>query len=180
MHRWVWDLHYTAPRSEQRGFPISAVPGDTPQEPSGPIAAPGDYQVRLSVGAHQWHVHLEVLPDPRVKMTAREYATEFSAAHELAQVFDASSAAMLSCKSLRAQLEQLKPNTNNHLNDEIHQLDTHITELLESSEKVQAPQRGLERLSGDAGMLYDQVNGVDAVPTAVADRAGSTSRSRLA
>src|SRR4029077_15143427 len=28
MHRFVWDLHGTTPRSVRRSFPISAVPGD--------------------------------------------------------------------------------------------------------------------------------------------------------
>ena len=30
MHRFVWDLRYPAPGAVQRDFPISAVPGDTP------------------------------------------------------------------------------------------------------------------------------------------------------
>jgi hypothetical protein len=167
MHRWVWDLHYTAPRSEQRGYPISAVPGDTPQEPAGPVAAPGDYQVRLSIGAHRWHVLLKVLPDPRVKMSAQEYAAQFAAAHQLAEALDASTEALLSCKSMRAQLEHLRPDAKGPLSEQTRLLDTHIGELLESKEKVQPPRRGLERLNGDAAILYGQVNDVDAVPTAV-------------
>ena len=167
MHRWVWDLHYTAPRSEQRGFPISAVPGDTPQEPSGPAAPPGDYQVRLSIGAHRWHAPLKILPDPRVMMSTQDYAAQFTAAHGLAEVFDESSVALLSCKSMRAQLGQLKSKAHGPMAEQILLLDTHIGELLESSEKTSPPQRGLERLNGDAALLYGQINGVDAVPTAV-------------
>jgi photosystem II stability/assembly factor-like uncharacterized protein len=167
MHRWVWDLHYTAPRSVQRGFPISAVPGDTPQEPAGPVAVPGNYQVRLSIGNKQWRVSLTVLADPRVKMSAQDYATEFTTAHRLAEAFDESSAALLACKSLRAQLEQLTPKASGPLGEQMHQLERHIGELLESPEKVQPPRRGLERLNGDAGTLYGEINGVDAVPTAV-------------
>jgi hypothetical protein len=166
MHRWVWDLHYTAPRSEQRGFPISAVPGDTPQEPAGPVAAPGDYQVRLRIGAHQWHVALKVLPDPRVKMTTQDYAAQFTAAHELAQAFDQSSEALLSCKSMRAQLGELKSKAHGPLSEQLRLLDTHIGELLQSPGK-QPSSRGLERLNGDVAVLYGQINGVDAVPTRV-------------
>jgi photosystem II stability/assembly factor-like uncharacterized protein len=169
MHRWVWDLHYAAPRSEQRGYPISAVPGDTPQEPQGPTAAPGDYQVRLSIGAHQWHVPLKVLPDPRVKMSPQDYAAQFTTAHELAGAFDASSAALLSCKSMRAQLKPLEANARGALKDQIHLLDTHINELMESPEKGQPLRRGLERLNGDAAVIYEQINGVDAVPTVAQD-----------
>jgi hypothetical protein len=166
MHRWIWDLHYAAPRSVQRGFPISAVPGDTPQEPAGPVAAPGDYQVRLSIGAQQWRVPLTLRPDPRVKMSAQDYAAQFSTGHELAGALDASSAALLACKSLRAQLDQLHSKASGSLSEQMHLLDTHLGELLESPAK-QAPRRGLEALNGDAAALFGEINGVDALPTAV-------------
>jgi hypothetical protein len=166
MHRWIWDLHYTAPRSVQRGFPISAVPGDTPQEPAGPSAAPGSYQVRLSIGAHQWRVPLNVLPDPRVKMSAEDYAAQFAAAHQLAGLLDESSAALLQCKSLRAQLEKLQSQASGALSEQIHMLDTHLGEFVDPAGP--APERrGLEKLNGDVATLYGQVDGVDAPPTAV-------------
>jgi hypothetical protein len=176
MHRWVWDLHYTAPRSLQRGFPISAVPGDTPQEPAGPIAAPGAYQVRLSMGAHQWRMPLTVLADPRVKMSTQDYAAEFNTAHELAEAFDQSSAALLECKSLRAQLEKLKPKNAGPLTEQFNMLDTHIGELMESPETTAPRRRGLERLNGDVAILYGQINGVDALPTAA--QTDETARAR--
>jgi hypothetical protein len=167
MHRWVWDLHYAAPRSLQRGFPISAVPGDTPQEPLGPVASPGIYEVRLSIGTRQWLAPLNVRPDPRVQMSAQDYAALFTTTHELADAFDASSAALLACKSLRAQLEKLDPKDNSPLSARLHLLDTHIGALLDSPADLQPARRGLERLNGDAAALYEQVNGVDALPTAV-------------
>ncbi len=188
MHRWVWDLHYAAPRSLQRGFPISAVPDDTPQEPSGPVAAPGNYQVRLSIGTHEWRVPLTVLPDPRVKLEDADYATLFATTRELAEAFDASSTAVLACKSLRAQIEQLKPKAGAPLREQLQQLDAHIGALLEAPTAAAptaaalagaAPvaQRGLERLNGDIAALYGAINGVDARPTTVqtdaAGRAGA-------
>jgi hypothetical protein len=123
--------------------------------------------VRLSIGAHQWHVPLQVLPDPRVKMTTQEYAAEFAAAHELAAALNESSEALLSCKSMRAQLEQLKSKAAGPLREQLRLLDTHIGELLESPGNVQPEPRGLERLNGDVALLYGQINGVDAVPTGV-------------
>jgi hypothetical protein len=168
MHRWVWDLHYTAPRSVQRGFPISAVPGDTPREPLGPIAAPGHYQVRLSVGKHQWRVPLTVVPDPRVKMSAEEFAAQLATTRRLAEAFDESTAALLESKSLRAQLKERIPKGSGPLADEMRLLDTHLAELVESPGKNAEPsRRGLERLNGDVATLYGQINGVDAAPTAV-------------
>ncbi len=167
MHRWVWDLTYTAPRSLQRGFPISAVPQDTPQEPLGPVAAPGNYQVRLKLGAHQWQVPLIVRPDPRVKLKAGDYAALFSTTQELAEALDASSAALLECKSLRAQLDKLKPLAKSPVSEQMHELDAHIGALLEPAADVQPARRGLERLNGDVAALYGAINGVDALPTTV-------------
>jgi hypothetical protein len=166
MHRWVWDLHYTAPRSVQRGFPISAVPGDTPREPAGPMAAPGIYQVRLSVGKHQWHVPLTVMADPRVTMSAAEYAVQFATTRRLAETFDESTAALLESRSLRAQLKELSPKVSGSLSDQMHSLDAQIAELLES-DQGEPRRRGLERLNGDVAVLYGQIDGVDAAPTAV-------------
>jgi photosystem II stability/assembly factor-like uncharacterized protein len=166
MHRWVWDLHYTAPRSVQRGFPISAVPGDTPREPLGPMAAPGIYQVRLSVGKHQWRVPLTVVADPRVTMSAEEFAVQFATTRGLAKTFDESTAALLESRSLRAQLKELSPKASGPLGDQMHSLDTQIAELLES-DQGEPRRRGLERLNDDVAALYGQINGVDAAPTAV-------------
>ena len=50
MHRFVWDLHETPPQSSEYGYPISAIPHDTPREPLGPAVLPGRYTVRLTAG----------------------------------------------------------------------------------------------------------------------------------
>ncbi len=167
MHRWVWDLHYTAPRSVQRGFPISAVPEATPQVPLGPIAAPGTYQVRLRIGTRQWQAPLTVLPDPRVKLSTQDYATLFGATRDLAAAFDATSAALLACKSLSAQIQQVIPKATPALSAQMRALDAQIGALVEPPQDAQTAGRGLERLNGDVATLYEQINGVDAPLTRV-------------
>jgi len=132
----------------------------------GPIAAPGSYQVRLSIGKHQWRVPLTVVPDPRVKMSAQDYAAQFAATQQLAEAFDESTAALLEARSLRAQIKDLGPKASGALGEQMRTLDTHVSELLESADKGE-PRRGLERLNGNAATLYGELNGVDASPTAV-------------
>jgi hypothetical protein len=114
---------------------------------------------------------LTILPDPRVEMSAQDYAALFSTTHELAAAFDASSAALLACKSLRAQLAKLNPKAGSPLSEQVHSLDEHIGELMQSDDKsagkAASAGRGLERLNGDVATLYGQINDVDAVPTAV-------------
>jgi photosystem II stability/assembly factor-like uncharacterized protein len=67
MHRWVWDLHYTGPETERHTYPIAAVPHHTPRLPQGPMALPGVYTVKLTVGTQSYAAPLTVRMDPRVK-----------------------------------------------------------------------------------------------------------------
>ncbi|MGH7619617.1 MAG: hypothetical protein ACREPM_20580, partial [Gemmatimonadaceae bacterium] len=71
-HRFVWDVHYAPPAgtsSQPGNYPISATPGDTPREPRGPWAAPGQYTVRLTVGGKSYTAPLTIKMDPRIKTT---------------------------------------------------------------------------------------------------------------
>jgi photosystem II stability/assembly factor-like uncharacterized protein len=167
MHRWVWDLHYAAPRSVQRGFPISAVPGDTPEEPAGPLANPGNYRVRLRIGSHQWESPLVVAADPRIKIAAADFAAQAALAQRLAAALDGSTGALLEARSIRTQLKELTAHAGADLAGRIRSLDVHVAALLESGEESAAPHRGLERLNGDVATLYAQVTDVDAAPTTV-------------
>jgi photosystem II stability/assembly factor-like uncharacterized protein len=167
MHRWVWDLHYATPRSLRRGFPISAVPGDTPEEPQGPPANPGVYRVRLSIGAHQWEQPLTVNPDPRVKIAAADFQAQFELAQRLAGALDSSTVATLEARSLRAQLKELTSHASGAPSDRIQSLDHHIGDLLEPPDAGGAAQPSLASVNGDFATLYAQVTGADAAPTAV-------------
>jgi len=73
MNRAVWDLRYTLPPSYTRGatnsYPISALLHNTPAEPRGPLAAPGDYEIRLTVAGATYRQPLHLVMEPRVKAT---------------------------------------------------------------------------------------------------------------
>ena len=179
MHRWVWDLHYAAPRSVKRGFPISAVPYDTPEEPAGPPANPGRYRVRLLVGARSWEQPLMVAPDPRVELGAADFSAQFELARRLADALDGSSAAVLEARSIRAQLKNLEAGAGAAaLKAPLHALDLHIAALVDRTQAGAAQSaaqsadfgavagRGLEHLNGDIATLYSEITAVDAAPTA--------------
>ncbi len=132
MHRWIWDLHYAAPRTALRGFPISAVPRETPQEPLGPAAVPGEYRVRLQIGTRHWDEPLMVLPDPRVKASPGEYAAQLELARRLAGALDASTGALLEIRSLRAQLKDLGPPAGGALAAQVEVFEKSLAGLMES------------------------------------------------
>ena len=71
MHRFVWDLHYPAPKAFEFSYPISATPGETAPEPKGPWVLPGTYAVRLTASGVTRTEPLVVKMDPRVR-TPRE------------------------------------------------------------------------------------------------------------
>jgi photosystem II stability/assembly factor-like uncharacterized protein len=166
MHRWIWDLHYAAPRSLRRGFPISAVPGDTPLEPAGPLASPGVYTVRLRVGDRVSEAALHVGPDPRVTIPAADYAAQLAFAQRLAGGLDRSTEALLEARSIRAQLKERREQAHGELSKTIKELDEQLAALIESSGEGLARRLGLESVNEGCASLYEQVTGVDAAPTA--------------
>jgi len=170
MHRWVWDLHYETPRSPRYGFPISAVPGDTPREPAGPLASPGDYRVRLRVGTHVWEAPLRVVADPRVAISPADFAAQFALARRLAAGLDASTGALLEARSIAAQLKgrraELERDGAAPLLERLKPLETRVSALLDGAADASPPGApGLEAINGRIGTLYEQVAGVDAAPT---------------
>ena len=67
MQRFVWDLLYPNPPSDQYDLPISAIYKDTPWTPQGPAVLPGVYTLRLTVDGKSFTQKLNVRIDPRVK-----------------------------------------------------------------------------------------------------------------
>jgi photosystem II stability/assembly factor-like uncharacterized protein len=65
MHRFVWDLHGPPPAGARRDYPISAIYRDTPSEPEGEWAKPGNYTVKLTVGGQTYTQAFQIEPDPR-------------------------------------------------------------------------------------------------------------------
>jgi photosystem II stability/assembly factor-like uncharacterized protein len=167
MHRFVWDLHWTAPRAVKRSFPISAVAGDTPQEPLGPPVVPGVYRVQLKVGKRILEQPLIVMPDPRVSSSQQSYSSQFDMAHGLAAALDASTAKAQEVKSLRAQLKLLGEAHGAAITAQAKALDEHLDSLMESGASAlpSDAHRGLERVNGELLSLYAQVLDADVAPT---------------
>jgi len=107
MHRWVWDLHYPAPRATRSDYPISAVPGDTPRSPQGPMALPGPYTVRLTVRGLMFSEPLVVKMDPRVKTSEEALALEFQKQQLLGKMMTQNTDALTHARALREQLQKL-------------------------------------------------------------------------
>lgn len=117
MHRFVWDLHYPAPEVLAHSYPISAIKGETPREPQGVLALPGQYTVKLAVGGETYSQPLNVKMDPRIHLTAAQLRAQFALATGLAQAMDTSYAALQNEPPHSAQAELLA-----RLNNELETL----------------------------------------------------------
>ncbi len=71
MQRFVWNMQYPNPSSDNYDLPISAIVHDTPFVPEGPLVMPGMYTVRLTVNGRTYNQPLSIRMDPRViRMTS--------------------------------------------------------------------------------------------------------------
>ena len=74
-HRFVWNLHYAPPAAfkDDRSF-------------SGLWAPPGRYTIELDVDGQQLRQPLEVVPDPRVRVSEADFRSQFALAQRLQQM----------------------------------------------------------------------------------------------
>jgi photosystem II stability/assembly factor-like uncharacterized protein len=107
INRFVWDLRYEpAPL-----IPNSPLWGGSTD---GPLALPGDYQVRLTIDGKSQTQPFKIVPDPRLKVTAEDLKKQFdlmqSILGKVTQVHDA----VRQIRDIRAQMTAL----NKRLTDE--------------------------------------------------------------
>jgi hypothetical protein len=108
MNRAVWDLRYTPPLALNHSYPISALYSATPAEPRGPLAAPGDYEVRLTAGGATYRQPLRVVMEPRVKTPAQGIAQQRDLGLLISEGMTASHASNQQVAGLRAALAGLQ------------------------------------------------------------------------
>jgi photosystem II stability/assembly factor-like uncharacterized protein len=167
MHRWVWDLHYTTPASARYEYPISAVPGDTPRTPQGPLAVPGDYKVKLTVSGHTYSEPLVVKKDPRVKTSDEGFAQMFQMESHLASMMTDSSHALSEARSAHDQLQKLAGQAGGTTANAVAALQKKVTAVLggEGAAGAGSATPTLTSISSAIGSLYAAVDRADAAPT---------------
>ena len=156
MHRWTWGLHYAPPVSTNHGYPISAVPFDTPRLPRGPSVLPGQYSVRLAVDGKISTAKLTVKMDPRVKISASALEMKFRSETQLASLLGKTSEAVIQAGSIRDQLEKIVDQSHT-ANDALAPFQKKLSALLGASGRPAGPaaeQVTLGRINQQASTLY--------------------------
>ena len=168
MHRWLWDLRYPVPLADRHGYPIAAVPHNTPRTPLGPLALPGQYTVRLTAGGKTLTAPLTVKIDPRVTTPPAGLVQQFQLETRLAAMMSNSTTAIREARSLHDQLQKLASSAATPLKEAVANLNEKLSSLLQgpSGSRAQGPAKpALTRISGAVSALYDEIDRADVAPT---------------
>jgi photosystem II stability/assembly factor-like uncharacterized protein len=168
LHRWVWDLHGTPPDSLRHGYPIAAVPHDTPRLPLGPSALPGVYTVKLTVDGREFSAPLTVKMDPRVKTPLAALQQQGEAERQLARAIARTTDALREARSAQDQIDKLAKDATGPLAEHLAALGKKIKAAVGTGGGFGPPpaEPGLTSVNGAASGLYGEVDSADAGLTA--------------
>ncbi len=168
MHRFVWDLHYEAPRAVNRDFPITAILHGTPLGPQGPLAVPGRYQVRLTAGGATETQPFELRMDPRVRTPLEGLKAQLDLALKITGAMDRSYDALAEVNALRKRLAAAQERTGS-------ELATRAAKLLAFRvDSLAVGNESLKAIHSELSSLLDAVESADVSPTITAQRTWGT------
>jgi hypothetical protein len=101
LNRFVWDMRYDPPRGV-----IGAVYDNGP--PDGVLALPGKYEVKLTVEGKTYSAPIEIVRDPRAKISDADLEKQFALATELRNLEDEDNKLVLEIRDLRAQVQAVE------------------------------------------------------------------------
>jgi hypothetical protein len=177
MHRFVWDLHDTPPESSGYGYPISAVPHDTPREPMGPSVPPGPYTVRLSASGQTLTTELNVVMDPRVKTPVAGLRQQYKIQSHLVALMNANFDAQAEVRGLDHQLEALSKKASGPVADAVAALRKKVAAIARGHAESPASaskEITLASVAGDLGEVNGAIGSADAAPTTLQTAALAT------
>jgi hypothetical protein len=164
MHRFVWNIRYAAPPIAQPGYSMSTAAGtDTPREPEGPQALPGNYQVRLTVDGKSYTRPFKLVMDPRVKTPLQDLEKQFALELRLVEAVQQATTAVDEIHTA-AQVGKISAEDERKLAGARRQRGQAAPET--------APQQPtLAQLAGNMAQLITVLDSADAAPTTQASQA---------
>ena len=168
MHRLVWNLRYEMP-----DFVPNVIWDMGP--PNGPLALPGKYSARLTVGGKSYSAPIEVRMDPRVTTPLADLQKQFALLMDIRKLLGDTHAAVTEIRDVRRQLADLRKRLAN---------DRASKDLAAAAEAVQKKMAPVEaelieilakssqdmcnyptKLSSKLGWLDQVVDSADRAPT---------------
>jgi len=170
LNRFVWDMRYEGATRVPRS-PLWAGGTDGPQ------AVPGKYQVRLTVNGKQYTAPLEIVPDPRLKVTQQDLEKQFDLLIKIRERVTQAHETVNQIRDIRTQITALNKRLENQpqakaVADAGKQLDKKMTEVEEVliQTKAKSGQDVLNypiRLNNYLVALGGVVESADSAPTQV-------------
>jgi photosystem II stability/assembly factor-like uncharacterized protein len=152
-HRFLWDMHYK-PLNIPASYPISAIYGDTPPNPTSPWVMPGKYFRKLTVDQSYYFDTLEIKMDPRVKTSTADLQQQ----HDLSvQLYNDEEKVLEMIAKLNSNIEQLKKVKAGNKKDS-SAINNVITEHNKKLKKFNA-------ISETLNTIINNLQGSDVAPT---------------
>jgi hypothetical protein len=155
-NRFVWDLRWPRPSMDTYEYTSAVVPGlGTEAKPAGPLVMPGEYRVRLTVGATSELQPLRVILDPRERVAPEALAAQFTLAQQIGAAMTEASSLARCAQALRTSLAAARARQTTSGGDQSQLAVEHTLDSL----KVGSTLDGL-------ASLQTSVQGADRMPTA--------------
>lgn len=110
-NRFIWNMRYPDPKKINGYVSSDAVL-------SGPLAAPGIYEVQLNVGDQVWSETFEIRIDPRVTATQEDLDVQFELHLRIRDKLSETHDAINTLRNIRLQLEDWEKRTRDRQNHE--------------------------------------------------------------
>jgi hypothetical protein len=169
MNRYVWNLRYQDPEQIPGAFYAD-------NGPRGPLVAPGDYQVRLTVGAAHQSVSLHIAGDPRQHTPEDAFTKQVALELEVRDRITQLHRAVNEIRDLNSQIDNLHHRfANNQEMRQALEITKSLKEKVSAVEEqlIQVNMKGSEANLAFPNMLNEEldtfshtIDQADAAPTA--------------
>ena len=170
MNRFVWDMLYPNAQESKEGSGLTPLENPTPRPP---LAPPGVYQVKLTVGDVEAMQSFEVLIDPRIEASNDDLQAQFDLHQRILEVVTDTNAAIDRLKGLRRQVngwaEKAKGSEGEGrvsddaraINQKLDEVEPHLTRVI-GPNPMNLPPKGLD---AKLAALTSVVSNADFAPT---------------
>jgi photosystem II stability/assembly factor-like uncharacterized protein len=168
LNRFVWDMRYEPPRQ---------VPGAVYDNgpPTGVLALPGKYEMELTADGKSYSAPIEIVPDPRAKISLADLEKQFALATQVRDLNDKVHKTVLEIRDLRNQLQALdkrlgQDDGSRAVRDSSNQISKNIStienQLIEPQATANEDQLNYgNMLSSQLAYLGNSVDDADVAPT---------------
>ena len=129
MNQFVWDMRYPGPISLEENK-------DAKDNTSGPLAPPGLYHVELTIGNQNFIEKFELLKDPRISTTQKDFDQQFNLLLDICLEITKTHSSVNSIRELKNQINHWEKIVTNSVNHK--KVLTEINSALKTLTKIEA------------------------------------------